>query len=519
MNNHTEIFYSYAQLGALFNSGFYIDKYITDILGERTLVQSTFPFLPSNKEYLGWESTIAVYHLTEEQLKEKSIRLKKIANVHANQTFEILIPDSLERLTQFFHDTFGEPQTYYLGIMNCGGRSFWCFSEDTTKPSFGVKFGTYTAPEKDIFIRNRYLSEWGIEKSVMYSDELKYDNTLMNEDYGVWLEYNDRQDTKNSWQHSFLIRGWKNVESLESDDALIPAYTLLSKDFWSKTELLEKLGLPKFSNGKEIKSWFIDQLAPWYAKYLANSLFKTGLHLELHQQNIAALVRKGQIVAMGCQDLQDMCEDPITRFLLYYDSTPIEKLIRPRLYSGILGEFITSPPRMKPYASITGWNRQYLRSIGQYDRCMNVNFDGEEYLDYHFEHAVYGHLKKLAFEEFDIDIKINDSDPDRLFKGIALAQFNYQQRLLNKFVRNNNFSFVETSFDEACALVNIRMTYATFRSPWSLDTFKNCFHEGHTFLKYQLDENSVALLIKKNGTDQFHLYCNVAEPPKWRLDY
>jgi len=457
----------YAKICSTFNSGYFIDKYIVNLMGQTVQVSSAFPFIPANLEFIGWESLILVYHLSANELKNAGIEFAGVGkDYQSNEKLKIYIPESLERLSEFFFDKFGDHQEEYLGYMNTGGRSYWCFSHDGSSPSFGLKFGTYSADDTNQVIRNRFLSHWGIEKSANVSEALRSEDCVIKEAAGAWLEYHDPTSSEKSWRHSFLVREWKHdLAEIRPNDSVIPFYALLSANLWNSQDLLKELGLPVLTDKKEIKAWIIEQAAPWMVKMIELGIFKYGFNIEMHQQNITFVVRNEKIVHGVCQDLQDVCEDPVQRFFSNYKSGAApEKIFTARQYSGALGEFLLQPPRIKPYGTAASWYRQFIRVLGQYDRCLNVSFDGREFVDYEFETEIKKQLLEVAEHRYGIDLK--QTTTHDLFHCIALLFREWHKKLVLKFDKENNLGFQKSTFTVMQQVLAKGFTYGTSHSPW-----------------------------------------------------
>lgn len=518
MNTADKALFMYAKICSTFNSGYFLDKYIVNIMGEKVQVRSIFPFIPANLEYSGWESLILVYELSVSELKTAGIFFNGIGpGYNSNEKVKIYIPEALERLVVFFKEKFGDHHKEYLGYLNTGGRSYWCFSHDGKSHSFGLKFGTYSADENNQVIRNRYLSLSGIEKSANISTELSIEECVVNEDAGGWLEYNDPQSDTLSWKHSFLVREWKHdLIEIQAKDSVLPFYALLSSNLWNSTDLLKELGLPVLKSKKDIKSWIISQTAPWMVKMIELGIFKYGFNIEMHQQNISFVVRDEKIIHGVCQDLQDVCEDPVQRFFNNYKSgAKPENIFTARKHSGSLGEFLLEPPRIKPYNTASTWYRQFMRVLGQYDRCLNVSFEGQEFVDYEFETEVKTQLLDLAKSKYDINL--NQTEVHDLYHCIALLFREWHKKLVIKFDKENNLGFQKSSFAEMEKTLATGFTYGTAHSPCRFfllneklsdyEVFKVTYHTAELFL------------LKKQNSEVIHFYINVPEPPATQLDY
>lgn len=518
MNTSDKALFMYAKICSTFNSGYFIDKSVINLMGEKVQVSSTFPFVPANQEYTGWESLILVYNLQVSELKNAGIEFVGVGEPYeSTEQIKIYIPESLERLTTFFIEKFGEHHDEYLGYLNTGGRSYWCFPQDGKSPSFGIKFGTYSADNSNQVIRNRYLSKWGIEKSAKVSALLANEDCIIKEAAGAWLEYKDPVSADLSWKHSFLIREWKHdLAEIQPNDSVLPFYALLSPKLWESTALLKELGLPVLTSKKEIKSWIIQQTAPWMVKMIELGVFRFGYNIEMHQQNITFVVRHEKIVQGVCQDLQDVCEDPVQRFFNNYQSgTALEDIFTARQFSGSLGEFLLQPPRPKPYSTIATWYRQYLRVLGQYDRCLNVSFEGREFIDYDFENEITRQLLDLAKNKYGIDLEkteIND-----LYHCIALLLREWHKNLVLKFEQENNLGFRPSTFEEMEQVITKRFTYGTSHSPWRFKLLIETL-SGYEVFKATY-QTAVLFLLKKDGSNAMHFYINVSEPPPDQLDY
>lgn len=260
-----------------------------------------------------------------------------------------------------------------------------------------VKFPTYDSLktnslpwvlQKKIFQANR-------EMSALLSD----DKLFLNEQEGLLFE-------KPDFSLYQLIRPLPFEHmALDGHDLYLPLFALYSRQLLSTPLEAHVFGL------SEKIDWFRENIGRQLIEIIFKSFFKYGVHFELHQQNISALIRNSSLSSLFIQDFFDVMEDPLAQVLLR--AFPEDKLAdRNRAPFGYCNEWGFSSEQNGPQrpASISSWYRLYLRDFGQHEKCINENFqntDSAFSLNSVFSSMISTELKSFSIRH-DLDFSLSD---------------------------------------------------------------------------------------------------------------
>lgn len=345
--------------------------------------------------------------------------------------------------------------------MTPSGRSFWVLGADSS--AFGLKFHVPHDADTSVIL-NRGLDPDMIRNTVSCSDELDPFAEAMFEGYGASLQFKADSDHK----FAFIYRNFKwNMLKPEPGQVILSMPVLLSQSLWKADEVLKHLNFPNPAK-TDLRQWLANELAPHMAKLIAVSMFKTGLHPEVHQQNLSVIVQNGHFKHMIYHDLQDCLHDPLTRFFVLNENSSKDALnlspFRTRQMLALPGEILTPNNKDKLFITLSDWWRRWMRVFGRYDRILNVLWGHDPFRETVFEDAV---CRLLRDEIESIGIKLTiESQTYGLFTLMAWAQFEFQQKLLSRFFAQHRPSFSAANESEL-NLFSRGISLATARAPWS----------------------------------------------------
>ncbi len=192
---------------------------------------------------------------------------------------------------------FGEPTGRIRTEMTSSYRSVIMFPDDGTAP-YMLKFpGEWKTAQKN-------LPPPKVRISVARSEHLLNSDHITPEPAGLILG-SGRNEAR------VLYRPIPLPETgLQAADALVPAQAL----FNTKNSGFERFepGRRLIARSGSIENWNTEEFAPALAKVIYDSVFEDFTHLELHSQNIDALIgADGAIRGVYVKDLLDMMHDPI----------------------------------------------------------------------------------------------------------------------------------------------------------------------------------------------------------------
>jgi hypothetical protein len=338
--------------------------------------------------------------------------------------------------------------------MTSGGRSFWVSGD---QECFGIKFDTLSATENDL-ITKRSLDEQMLKNTVFVSKRLTEHEAAVTESFGAVIKFKRWPEV----YFSYLVRDfkWSKMQPM-SGDVLLPISTLLSEAFWKLESLQQQMQIDLGLN-REIKSWFIDNTAYFFAEIIDQAIFETGIHPEMHQQNLTAHLRDGQVIGLHYHDLQDCFLDPMSMFL--NDSREKDNIstifFNQRRLLGFPGEIMTSYDPEKLYISTADWWRRWLRVFGQYDRTLNILGGEEPFLRCDFEKKISEQLRRLLTERGQPDM----SPEYDLYQMISWATYRHQQVCVQKFLQQNKSRIIESEREN---FFNESRVISQLRAPWS----------------------------------------------------
>lgn len=382
--------------------------------------------------------------------------------------------------------------------MTPSGRSFWVLGENNT--AFGLKFHVPSDADTSVIL-NRGLDPEMIRNTVICSDELASYPEAMDESYGASLQFGPDVPQK----FAFLWRNFKwDLLRPEPGQVIVSMPVLLSQSLWAADEVLAHLEFPVPAE-TNMRRWFTEELAPHMAELISTSLFKTGLHPEVHQQNLSVILQDGHFKHMIYHDLQDCLHDPVTRFLLLNvaPSTdgPDLSAFRTRQMLALPGEILSPANQDKLFISLSDWWRRWLRVFGRYDRILNVLWGHDPFRETVFEDAVCTRLH-LAAERVGLTLTA-ESKSYGLFTFMAWAQYEFQQKLLPQFFSNCRSSLMAATENDL-NLFSDGVCLASARAPWSHGLLSRWLHENRgTAWKMSCGEDRFVFLKSDSGC---HLY-------------
>jgi hypothetical protein len=476
-----------------FNSGFNKDLEYTD---SDRLKRSTTMFnwfLPPAIQFPnGFRSQIGEWRLERSKIAEKEIEIEEYGNpVFGNDIIRIFIPKTQNTEWTFLEKALGRPAALHQGFLTPSGRSFWVLAEDGE--TFGLKFHVEETSDSNAIIK-KWLDPVMIKNTIETDRLLKSEKEAMQENYGCFFNI---RSGENKIAIGYIFREFKwDLIDVKIKDVFLPLTALLSQAFWSLKELLQHLELP---SQNKMKDWIVGEMAPHFADVLYQSIFETGLHPEMHQQNLTVHLGEGRIQNLIYQDLQDCLYDPVTRFLIANTSigpdTDKESLETRRLIA-LPGEILTPDNKDKLCVQIADWWRRWVRIFGRYDRIINFLSGDDLFATSPFEDAVVRHLKTKCEEA---GLQTRETDNMDLYQIISWAQFSFQQERLQNIINNSeltNAHEIPPLFERGCSL-------STARAPWNREMLlQRLEQQGAGIFKFKSSDD---FLVFKDSKE-VHLY-------------
>jgi len=342
-------------------------------------------------------------------------------------------------------EALSDPQEMLEGHLNPSGRSIWVLPEKRNPVC--LKIDTIQLNNRRFF-SERVLLPRGVEHSIFATDYLKHQIYNCSEDRGgnIFFNYNYSDGTPK--RYTYLLREFDFKKlGICRNDFLIPVVAILSTEFWSNAELLHNIEIKKSAT-----EFLAEDFAKCYADLIRNSLDKTFLHFEMHQQNLSLHMRNGNAVKIIYHDLQDSVFDPITYFLKQCSENGFKNINQ--YYDFILsfqktsalnvhGHLLLHDQVTREYFTVTSIYRRYLRNFGGYNKSLNyfinsIRNQGEYFLDRSFECQI---LKYLAFEGQNLNLneEVFNSKKDKgflendLFWSIHHYHAVLQKKLFDQF--------------------------------------------------------------------------------------
>lgn len=435
--NNTKTIKILAQLGARYNSH-YRAQFVSQNLFDGVDYRLNFfsKFIPVSSRYRSMQVDMLYWILTTEQLKhlqnlevnitESSQSLGNSLASSLKNKIEIYIPRDLVANFSYLVDQLPPPHRVLSAVLTPSGRSFWVFDEmDEQFAPHGIKINTGFIDDLVSFNRKK-LSASDVEYALLVSEYLKLEKNIFCESSGVsFIPRNAQPDQAYVCQRRSL--DFKRCD-IRKDDWLVPLHTLCGPDFWQDTQMMQTIGLDKFG----AEAFFTQQLPKAFAELIRNSLDKTFLHFEVHQQNLTAQLRNGHLVKLIYHDLLDTVFDPVTYFLLHPDAYEKKLELVTKLtgsqHFNCAGE-IRNYERTLHDFTVTNFYRRYLRNFGEYQMVSNYFCGKNIFYSHDFEVAVLMHLK-LTDEELQID-ELSERLPNEVLKRASQDLFWCIERLID----------------------------------------------------------------------------------------
>jgi hypothetical protein len=441
-----------------FNSGFNGEYKFKDSTEARQKTKMFNWFLPPAYQFPnGFKTEIGEWRLTRELLQSAGVHFDEVGlPPKQNEHISIFLPFGQNIEWGVLTSLFGPPQLLMTGYLTPSGRSFWVTGPD--KSSFGLKFHIRGTVDPDSLLE-KSLDLNMLQITVEASEQLSFDPAAMNENYGCFFKIPNGESTVET---GYLLRNfkWEKLGAVEGD-LLLPVSALLSHKLWSSDELRRLLQLPQPAKMSE---WFVAEMAPHFSLAIETSLFETGIHPEMHQQNLTVHLRSGKIIRLICQDLQDCLYDPVTRFLLANQDGLNEScnfsLLGTQRIIALPGEILTPDNKEKLFVQLADWWRRWLRIFGRYDRVINLISGRDLFGTKSFEDAIAGHLIKACSRR---GLSTAHASAMDLYQLIGWTQFQFQQKLLSQTLEKSEIKPGENLPEVFDRGSNI----ASARAPWN----------------------------------------------------
>lgn len=209
---------------------------------------------------------------------------------------------------------------------------------------------------------DRFLSRQKVAATVQ-TNRLLPEQLALREDAGFTLKLSD--DSQEDLSVIFREIPLNRVEL--GRDLYLPVFTCFAP---GSPAMKEKI-FGVYSEHPE--KWLTEQFIPRLADLIWSAFAETGVHLELHQQNLNALLREGHLLALLYQDSCDVLEDPL--YQLLHLRLPAEKVGRRRQTEfPACGEY---GKKASPFNSFPAfWYRYFLRDFGLFPRTIAQNLFG-----------------------------------------------------------------------------------------------------------------------------------------------
>lgn len=486
-----------------FNSGFVDDVTYTDASARQRSVLMHNWFLPPKLQFpLGFKTEIGQWNINPKVLANHAdFHIREYGKrPHCFPTTVLFLPKTLKEHWDLLTLHLGPPEKIYTGYLTPSGRSFWVLG--SPHMAFGLKFHVTTDANTDAIL-NRTFDKKMIENTVETSLLLKDYPDAISEDYGLFLEV---KKSDSIMEFGFAYRNFKwDLLQPQMKDIFLPMPVLLSHSFWKAKEVLRQLSLPDVDD-PHLRPWFAEQLAASMSSILTTALFETGLHPEVHQQNLTVHLRNGEFINLIYHDHQDCLQDPITRFLLQ-NNVEMDDLnfssLRIKRQLALPGEILTPDNRDKLFVSLSDWWRRWLRVFGRYDRILNILWSEDPFRDSLFEDSL---TRKLKSHLQNMGLALEHSEENSgLYAWIAYAQYHFQQKLLRQFLKAHRHRFKKAS---ALDVFSHGTSLASSRAPWTPTILKRWQeeHSDHSILVHSHTDGTFMFL---ESSVECHLYFQI----------
>lgn len=441
----------YAELNQNFN-GYYQQPYeLTNLLDGKTyslLINNQF--LSVRQKFTQGNLKIGYWSI-ETKILQSCLGVTQtsfMGSFAGSEKIDFFLPQDLFDVFPTLIEKIGYPSRYYEGILTPSGRSIWVFGAGLDP--ICLKIDTFNLDEIKNF-NYRRLELHHAEHSLAASNFLKAETNIFQEDAALSIQFDAGAVPSKQTHYTYLVRSLdcKKVQVQPGKDFLVPMYVLVSKEFWQNQNLLQLLGLHKINP----KDFFANEIAQGFAQLIRNSLDKSYLHFELHQQNISVHFRQGRFVKLIYHDLLDTVFDSVSYFLktLTENKVSIDSLksaygevrqMQKKSFFNAHGDLQKKNSKFFAF-TVTSLYRRYLRNFGDYTKIYNV-YSGDDYLNARkFEAFV---LKNLNFTDAELGIsdETNENNIDFLRHELFWCIDRYHEVKQGRMLKN--------VFDQLCSL-------------------------------------------------------------------
>lgn len=385
----------YAKLSLLFNSYFELRReYVNKLSGLSEKLIFISPYVDSYKEKAADNCPVYFWNLDKKRQNLLREGTRHIEYFGAVPTAKIFLPLQLRGSYEVLFRILGEPDGQSDGWLTSSGRSLWINNEGVP---LGLKFDTSQLVKAGPF-SERFLAEVSLWHSIHVAKELDTEKNIFieNEGLSITFEQKDVTGAEEYLRLTFMTRRPNPLSRFKKNDNLIPLASFFSARLWAENSLRTRLGL---SADKEAA---LEQLAQRLAEMLANSLLKTAIHFEAHQQNLNLHVSDEKIQKIICQDLQDTMLDPIGFFEkenpqcdadnenVYHRIFDLQRLT----HFNSQGELIKHDGWLREALTISAFYRRYLSNLGHLNESAAALTEQKNFMNTAFEQKVLRYLKK-----------------------------------------------------------------------------------------------------------------------------
>jgi hypothetical protein len=194
---------------------------------------------------------------------------------------------------------------------------------------------------------------------------------------------------------SALFRFFPPMISRKENSVMLPLFTYFSK-------MTASLNQSVFGSFAERKiEWLESELVPKFLKLIWQAFETSGLHPEVHQQNINLVSNDGIVERLFYHDSCDLLQDPLYQSICLDIAWPTTGA---RSHLPACGEYGHDATPFNSFLS--HWYKYFLEDFGHYDECISENMTTEKNARISFSK-----LFKNAFAEKVAPYLKPDSDP------------------------------------------------------------------------------------------------------------
>lgn len=451
---------SFALLGYKLNSYHFFPATIRNLLtdqDEQVVIHNQF--VPSEIRHATRSLKVGFWRIRAERLR--NFACVASADFFGDSTIlngliDFYFPLDLTDEYPSFTQQLGAPDQVIDGILNPSGRSIWLCPQGGEPVC--LKIDTLQL-EKRRYFSERALLPLGAMHSISVSNYLNDDIYAATEDRAANIVFRFAYTDGQPKRYTYLLRSYdfKKLD-IRNYDFLVPMVALLSPDLWSNEALVKSLDITRSA-----VDLIEGDLASCFAALIKNSLSRTFLHFEVHQQNLSLHLRKGRGVKLIYHDLQDTVFDTVTYFLDQFQRRGFKEVAAYYHQAAIFqktnflnshGYVLLEGRPTREYFTVVTAYRRYLRNFGIYNKTLSyfVNLakqqatgeahDPLRYLaDKTFEARV---LRVLDFSESDLRIDEVDFTDENEKQFLTNDLFWSIQRFHQVFQKNRLQHFIET---------------------------------------------------------------------------